>query len=560
MGLASALNTALTGLAANETMIDVVGNNIANANTIGFKSSRVLFATQFSRTLSKGGSPSTDTGGTNPRQIGLGTFTAGINVDFSQGTIQASASPSDLAIQGEGFFIVDQNGAQAYTRAGVFSLNAANELVNSQGLRLMGNGVDENFNLVDTVLQPLSIPLGDLVISQATQDVEIEGALTPTGTVASKGSTLQSLALFDSTTGPPNTAVSGATLLTDVLDAAGGNNLFQLSEVLTFTPKKGGRVLESKTLTVGAGTDVGDLLALINDTLGLQSGGAIPGSAGATVNGSGQIVVNGNYGTANDITIDIGDLRSSATGTVALSFNKTQQSNGESAFTQFVVFDSLGIAVDVRLAAVLESVTPTNTIYRFYAESPDDSDSTIALGTGTITFDSQGKVSAVQGNTLSIDRDNVASLSPLQFTLNLDNLGGLAAASSNMRATLQNSSAPGSLTSFLIEETGLIQGVFNNGLTRVLGQVVLARFPNAPGLIHEGDNLFREGPNSGLPIVAAPGGNGNGTLLSGALELSNADVGRNLVDLIVASTNYRGNARVIDAVQELLDNLLLLGR
>jgi flagellar hook protein FlgE len=243
-----------------------------------------------------------------------------------------------------------------------------------------------------------------------------------------------------------------------------------------------------------------------------------------------------------------------------LSFNKTQQSNGESAFTQFVVFDSLGIAVDVRLAAVLESVTPTNTIYRFYAESPDDSDSTIALGTGTITFDSQGKVSAVQGNTLSIDRDNVASLSPLQFTLNLDNLGGLAAASSNMRATLQNSSAPGSLTSFLIEETGLIQGVFNNGLTRVLGQVVLARFPNAPGLIHEGDNLFREGPNSGLPIVAAPGGNGNGTLLSGALELSNADVGRNLVDLIVASTNYRGNARVIDAVQELLDNLLLLGR
>jgi len=541
-------------------MIDVVGNNIANANTAGFKSSRVLFATQFSRTLSKGGSPNADTGGTNPKQIGLGTFTAGINIDFSQGTIQASASPSDLAIQGEGFFIVEQNGGQVFTRAGVFSLNAVNELVNAQGLRLLGHGVDENFNLVDTVLQPLSIPLGDLVISQATQDVAIEGTLTPTGTVATQGSILQGLALFDSTTGPPNTAVNGATKLINVLDAAGGSNLFQNGEVLSFTPKKGGRVLEPKTLAVDANTDVAALMSLFSDTLGIQSGGSVPGTPGVTVNGSGQVIVEGNRGNANEVSIDIGDLTSDLNGTVALNFTKTQQADGESAFTQFVVFDSLGIDVAVRLTAVLESVTPTNTVYRFYAESPDDSDASIAIGNGTITFDSQGKVSAVQGNTLTVDRDNVASLSPQQFTLNLDNLGGLATESSVLRATLQNSSAPGSLTSFLIEETGLIQGVFNNGLTRVLGQVVLARFSNSPGLIHEGDNLFREGPNSGLPIVGAPGENGNGVLLSGALELSNADVGRNLVDLIVASTNYRGNARVIDAVQQLLDNLLLLGR
>jgi flagellar hook protein FlgE len=286
----------------------------------------------------------------------------------------------------------------------------------------------------------------------------------------------------------------------------------------------------------------------------------VPGSAGAIVNAGGQIVATGNYGTANDVSIDIGDLRSDQTGTIALGFSKTQTADGESAFTQFVVFDSLGIAISVRLTAVLESVASPNTIYRFYAESPGDSDPSIALGSGTITFDSQGKVSAVAGNALSIDRDNVASLSPLQFSLDLTGLGGLATGSSTLRATLQNSSAPGSLNGFLIEESGLIQGVFDNGLTRVLGQVVLARFPNAPGLIHQGDNLFQEGPNSGLPTVGAPGANGNGTLLSGALELSNADVGRNLVDLIVASTNYRGNARVIDAVQELLDNLLLLGR
>ncbi len=120
MGLASALSTALTGLSTSETMISVAGNNISNSTTDGFKQSQALFTTQFLQTMSLGSSPSGSgagaNGGTNPQQIGLGTQVAEITPDFSQGTIQVSSSPSDLAIQGDGFFIVQGNtAAQEYT-------------------------------------------------------------------------------------------------------------------------------------------------------------------------------------------------------------------------------------------------------------------------------------------------------------------------------------------------------------------------------------------------------------------------------------------------------------
>src|SRR3972149_4601512 len=109
MGLASALSTALTGLAAAETTIDVVGNNLANSNTVGFKASEASFANQFLQTQSLGSGPTDTSGGSNPRQIGLGTMIADVTPDFTQGTIEISSNPTDMAIQGDGFFIVEGN-------------------------------------------------------------------------------------------------------------------------------------------------------------------------------------------------------------------------------------------------------------------------------------------------------------------------------------------------------------------------------------------------------------------------------------------------------------------
>src|SRR5690606_3622944 len=144
MGLASALSTALTGMTAAETTVDVVGNNLANAQTVGFKASEAVFATQFLQTRGLGAAPTDNSGGTKPRQVGLGTQVAEITPDFTQGTIEISSNPSDLAIQGDGFFMVEgSSGELLYTRNGIFKTNSENELVTITGNRLLGFGIDE---------------------------------------------------------------------------------------------------------------------------------------------------------------------------------------------------------------------------------------------------------------------------------------------------------------------------------------------------------------------------------------------------------------------------------
>ena len=129
-----------------------------------------------------------------------------------------------------------------------------------------------------------------------------------------------------------------------------------------------------------------------------------------------------------------------------------------------------------------------------------------------------------------------------------------------MTLNSQDGSSPGSLSRFVIDETGVINGIFDNGIIRTLGQIVLARFSNPQGLLENGGTNYIEGVSSGTPFLVTPGNFGAGSIRAGSVELSNTDIGRNLVDLIVASTNYRGNARVIDSVQRLVDELLLLGR
>jgi len=193
MGLASALSTALTGLTAAETTIDVIGNNLANSNTVGFKSSSAAFATQFLRTQSLGSGPTSTSGGTNPRQIGLGTMVAEITPDFNQGTIEISSNPTDLAIQGEGFYIVEgKAGEELYTRNGIFKMNAANEMVTITGNRLLGYAVDDQYNLIPGSLQSLDIPLGAAVVAKPTSSVDLEGTLTPTGDLATTAEIIKS--------------------------------------------------------------------------------------------------------------------------------------------------------------------------------------------------------------------------------------------------------------------------------------------------------------------------------------------------------------------------------
>src|SRR5436190_16102447 len=201
MGLQSAMTTALTGLQAAETTIDVVGNNVANSNTAGFKESNVLFATQFLQTQSIGSGPTTASGGTNPRQIGLGVSVAEIAPNFTQGTIQVSANPLDLAIQGDGFFMVQgPNGGsqQFYTRNGQFKTNAINQLVSISGNRVLGYGVTDQFVIDTNTVKPLAIPFGGSAVAQETNNVTLVGNLQPDSSqVATQPGIIESAVLND---------------------------------------------------------------------------------------------------------------------------------------------------------------------------------------------------------------------------------------------------------------------------------------------------------------------------------------------------------------------------
>jgi len=212
------------------------------------------------------------------------------------------------------------------------------------------------------------------------------------------------------------------------------------------------------------------------------------------------------------------------------------------------------------VTAVLQSTSSTGTTYRWFADSPDnqplDGSSSIAVGTGLINFNGQGNFVSATNDTVSIFRSQTAATSPLQFKLDFSQISGLSATSSSLSVSNQDGSAPGTLSSYQVGSDGTISGVYSNGVTRDLGQLQIARFANDAGLQQQGGSLYSQGVNSGLPQVEDPGQQGAGTIVAGAVEQSNTDVGSSLIDLILASTMYSGNARVITTAQNCMTTLL----
>jgi flagellar hook protein FlgE len=564
MGLTSALNTSVNALNVNETAMAVIGNNIANADTNGFKASDVLFSTQLSQTLSIGSAPTATNGGTNPQQVGLGSQISAIETDFSQGSLTDTSIPSDLAIQGNGFFILNGSQGQAYTRDGDFTLSSNNQLVNANGDFVQGYGIDSNFNLVTSSLQNLSIPLGQLNVAQQTSDVTMEGALSPSGQVATQGSQLLSDTLGDA--GNAGADATSSTLLTNLQDPPGTSMGIKVGDVLSFTPQVDGVSQTPQTLTVTATTTLGDLTTTMDGALGIQSGNGVPndpnsGSQPGVSVVNGQIQIVGDMGTDNNITFSTGDLTDNGT-TLPINFTQPEQANGASTTSNFVVYDSLGTPITVQMTAVLQSTGSAGTTYRYFFNSQDNDGGSTALGTGTITFNSNGQV--VNGGTgsFTVNRSSTAAVSPMVVSVDMSSISGITTATQGSTLTMesQNGSASGTLSSYTISNDGVINGVFSNGDTRTLGQVMLATFPNQQGLVQNGNGTFTAGVAAGNANIAAPNSSGAGSLESGKVEASNTDIGSSLVQLITVSTNYQGDTRVISVADQLINALLTLAQ
>lgn len=179
--------SAISGLRNHQTMMDVVGNNISNVNTTGFKSSTTVFQDVLSQVLRGGGAAGAATGGTNPAQVGLGSRVAAITTNFGQGALQRTGRATDLAIQGDGFFVVSQAGQELYTRAGSFSVDALGRLVTQEGAFIMGWQGDAN-GVVDAngAIGQLQIPVGDLVAPVRTESISAGGNLPADAAVGTR--------------------------------------------------------------------------------------------------------------------------------------------------------------------------------------------------------------------------------------------------------------------------------------------------------------------------------------------------------------------------------------
>src|SRR6478672_10008262 len=169
---------AVTGLRSHQAFMDVVGNNIANVNTTGYKTSNVLFEDLLSQQLRGAGLPTSGQGGTNPAQVGLGVRLTGVSVNFAQGATQLTGRSTDFAIQGDGFFVVDQGGTRAYTRNGSFSLDANGNLVTADGGFVLGWQADQNGAVsTNANVDKLKIPVGQVIKPVTSSQIKIGGNL-----------------------------------------------------------------------------------------------------------------------------------------------------------------------------------------------------------------------------------------------------------------------------------------------------------------------------------------------------------------------------------------------
>ncbi|MFT3686199.1 MAG: flagellar hook-basal body complex protein [Phycisphaerales bacterium] len=515
-----AMYTGLSGLNANARNLDVIGNNIANVNTTGYKSNRLLFQNQFSRTFGLGTAPGGSTGGTNPMQIGLGVRVGATQRNFNPGSLTTTGNPSDLAIAGTGFFMVDRGLSRFYTRAGAFTLNPNQEMVNGSGDRLVGWGVDSNFQVQRTTLAPITVPLGQMRIAEATRNASLTGTLRgdDNATIATAGARLTMGPLTD-TSGP----IATTSLLTDLRNAsaqpiAAAGDVITISGVHKGGSSEGAFDIPDASLTVTATTTLQDYMDFMSQTLQIQPGAANPDgfTPGVTLNtATGVIDVVGNTGNLNDLSFDDGQIKvfPGGTGTAVTPFqvSKTAPANGESARTNFIVYDSLGNEVNVSVTMTLISrggATP-GTTWRYDIASADDNDGDPRVSTGTIAFDGEGHLTTTTPVSVSIDRQQTAGAeSPLAFDLKFDSVTALGSGQSAATSTLSKLSSDGSsmgeLSGYGIGADGTINGTFSNGLIRVIGQIPLVTFSNIDGLVDAGGNLFAVGVDSARRSSPSP--------------------------------------------------------
>ncbi|HQT91563.1 MAG TPA: flagellar hook-basal body complex protein, partial [Candidatus Kryptobacter bacterium] len=334
MPFSASLTSAISGLNSHQTLMDTIANNIANVDTIGFKSSSVTLGQAFEQILRNATGATALSGGTNPIQIGLGVSVQSIDTQMTQGNLETTGQNTDLALQGQGFFIVNLNGTQYYTRAGAFQFDAQGRLMDpGTGAIVQGKTADSQGNLpVGSAVSDITIPYGQKSPAKASTYIKLTGNLdssqTPLGTI------MQSNSVYAIDNG--QTDIEG--LL--AADSGGGNNHVvtgMVPDSTTLSMTIDGQASTYTYVTTDSGTGKGDFHTLqdlvneINYSLNQQFSGSSPVTASInSATGSISFVNNGTATHSLQITSTNPVLQSA----MEASSPVTLAANGGSIATQ----------------------------------------------------------------------------------------------------------------------------------------------------------------------------------------------------------------------------------
>ncbi len=542
MALLNSLFSGVSGLQNLQAMMDVIGNNIANVNTIGFKGSRVTFSDTFNQFIKAGTNPSSSTGGTNSFQIGLGMKVNSIDRNWNQGTFERTGITTDLALQGPGMFILKSNGQQLYSRAGAFIFDADGKLVNPQNGAIVQGKV-----AVDGLIPPGNT-IEDVKVDKNLRIPAIKTTNTSWGgNLQSSSDITQTENIVQGGTMVPGTAYPNITSKdTTIYDKNG--NAFTLS--LRYT--------ETAANTFDLDYQITSDTTVLKDWTSLDTGVNINATKGPST-----YKISALSTTISDKTIDTGEINLDATAVRTgtddtLSYivdeNRVPTINNGSV----TVFDSLGNSHTLTL-----KFTKTDQGTWRYNASVPTTEGTVSNNTGTIIFDANGTIQSMSPNPaiLSFKPSGGADTQTIKLDFGSGTSGiTQTSLSSQVAALTQNGSASASLSNINIDQFGKIEGIFSNGQSRELAQIMVSTFKNLNGLVSVGDNMYNVAANSGDPRIEAPGEISNTTIQSGALEQSNVDLSEEFTKMIVSQRGFQANARVVTTADQLLQEITSLVR
>jgi len=546
----SSLYTGISGVNANMANLSVIGNNIANVNTVGFKESRATFSDVLSQTLG--------TDGTS--QVGLGVTMSSIQKMFTQGTFETTSSALDMAVSGNGFYMVNDPtlASTYYTRAGQFQTDKDGYVVNPQGLRLQGYGANSTGVLQNTI-EDLRLTTQTIMpnpTSAATLNANLDSNAPVTGFVFTAGT---NDAIRFSVDG--GTTYQTASLVTD-----GG-----LASGASATGDVVGASIKAALEGANGNTDTYDVrydnqTGIFNITNNAGNAGTLVLDWGNALSTSGSLL-GFNPASSGAIAAGAADVSDVAGGDFVLS------SAGETSnfSTPISVYDSLGNGHLVTMHFRKDSLGATGNSWDWYAVvngTDTTSGATEIQAQGSVSFDTTGALyqespitypgggfnfsgGAAQGQQISFD----FGTSIAQAGTGTDGTTQYGTRSSVSTLT-QDGYSSGGLQRVTIDKNGIVSGVFTNGQTLNLGQVLLADFASSGGLSSVGSNLYQESFESGQALIGTAGSSGRGLIQSNTLELSNVDLAQEFVNMIIAQRGFQASSKTITTTDEVLAELI----